>query len=221
MIAENVGRSVGKLIEKGQSFFGLTGAILQTGAGLAVAGLGAGVLFDLIPHARLNEIDREDAWLCVAGGIGWAIFHFVKKLVPRWRARRRRFLLRHAGACLVLACAALLGLTGWYSITWAATPLGRHATFWRPNTLADCTSLVITVIGVFVVVGWCTATPYSPAQLPYARPEPHTDGSQNARYLALGWAMLAVVAFALLRCQIDLATVNSSLVEFFAMLPYR
>jgi hypothetical protein len=144
-----------------------------------------------------------------------------------------RFRLGDVGELVGVAFACAGVLFGYYGFTWitsAIPPVGAHQKFWYPATFEDAAILVLLCVVALFAPGMMHLGSPFPAfggtQQPTA---PYLgggirsqDGSENARYLAVGCAALAVVVFALCRSQADLAFKGrSSLLQFFAMLPWR
>ena len=94
---------------------------------------------------------------------------------------------------------------------------GCRKAVYYPATLTACGWLVLLAAFAFATPRG-QGTEQTAAPLPFGRMRA-PDGSENARYLALGLALLAVVALALWRSQKNLASVGSSLPQFFAGLP--
>lgn len=134
-------------------------------------------------------------------GIGVAVWEFRKEL-PRLRAQGARVTVRPGPVLAALALAALAALLLLWA-PWAATPPRQ---FYYPVALSDSAILALLVI-------------VSLAKAGVVGPRPIGDGSDQARYVALGFGMLAVVAFALWQAQKELAGVGSSLPQFFVALP--
>ena len=209
--------------------FELIGPAFDVGAGLVGVAVAAGVLLKVIPLG--SHDNRRTWWLILAGCLGFAAWQFRRKLLPRLRGRSFRFTRRYAltGVAVVFVCAVVL--VGWYSITWAASPLGMRQTFYYPDAFADSAWLLLLLLASFMIVGGMSVAPSGsgllgppasgPSNFAWAYGRSGQDGSENARYLALGCAMLAVVGYALARSQAQLTASHSSLLQFFAMLPWR
>jgi hypothetical protein len=131
------------------------------------------------------------------GVVSYAWDHHVW---PRLKARLRT----RAGIWPVII--ALVVIAGLGLLVATAPPIPPDAKFYYyPPTLRDCGALVL-LLGFWFIFGG-------------QRQQRMPDGSGNARYLAFGVALLAVVALALWTSQKDLATSGSSLRQFFRALP--
>jgi hypothetical protein len=147
--------------------------------------------------------------VAVMAGFGAVLYGWQRYGWPRLKA----FMRSRAGILTILALVAVAGLA--VLVIANAPPHGAAAAgkfYYYPATLAACGWLVLLVVFAFMQSG---GTP------PIGGRQRIPDGSENARYLALGVALLAVVALALWRSQKDLASVGSSLPQFFAALPWH
>lgn len=167
---------------------------------------------------------------CAVMAVGAA--GMLKEAWQEWEHSRKALAAALAAAVAVIGLIAG-GVVWWrfgWSLAWVqhpapvianAPPLHGAAAagklFYYPATLTACGWLVLLAAFAFATPRG-QGTEQTAAPLPFGRMRA-PDGSENARYLALGLALLAVVALALWRSQKNLASVGSSLPQFFAGLP--
>jgi hypothetical protein len=166
---------------------------------VVMCALGGGVLMALLLAVMERNLPPLKAVL------GWAvIFAMFGAAEYKWRhGWKQRVRPRHIITAVLAVMVAGLGL-----VIATAPPIAPGAKFYYPGTLTDSGWLVILPVALFLCSGGVAV---GRQQMP--------DGSGNARYLALGLGLLAVVALALVRSQQELVGVGSSLRQFFGALP--
>jgi hypothetical protein len=151
---------------------------------------------------------RLFAAVMVVGAVG-----VVKETLEGWEYGWKSLAWALAAAAAVIGIAVLVIVNlPLYGAPHGAAPAGK---FYYPATIAACGWLLLVMVFAFVA-SWGGGSggavlPMTGRQMP--------NGSENAHRLAIGLALLAVVALALWRSHKDLANVGSSLPQFFAALP--